>query len=76
MFNVKDLEDAAQAMQDLGTKFPKALKVTTAFAEYLIATTPPLPERPDGFIDGTVGRFDSTPIIIDDEINGLYEFVY
>ena len=76
MFNVKDLEDAAQAMKKLGTKFPKAVKVTTIFAEYLKAITPPLPEKPDGFINGIVGRWDSIPIEIDDEIDGLYEFVY
>ena len=76
MINVKDLEDAAQAMQKLGTKFPKAIKVTTAFAEYLKATTPPLPERPGNLANGIVGRFDGVPIEIDDEIDGPYEFVY
>ena len=76
MFNTKNLEDAAQAMQKLETKFPKVIKVTTAFADYLKATTLPLPERPNDLTDGWVGHWDGVPIEVDDEIDGLYEFVY
>ena len=54
----------------------KKIKVTTAFAEHLKATTPPLPERPSEFTNGYIGHWDAVPIEIDDEIDGLYEFVY
>ena len=76
MINVEDLEDVVQAMQKLRTEFPKKIKVTTAFAEYLKATTPPLPERPDKLLGGIIGHFPGVPIEIDDEIDGLYELVY
>lgn len=76
MINVEDLEDVVQAMQKLRTEFPKKIKVTTAFAEYLKATIPPFKEQPNKLTDGIVGYFPGVPIEIDEEIDGLYELVY
>lgn len=76
MFNVKDLEDAAQAMQKLGPKLPKGIKVTTQFADYLDANTPKLEDKLPDNHNGFIGRFDGLPVEIDDEIDGNYEIIY
>ena len=53
------------------------IKVTTEFANYLKQTIPTLPERPSKLPYGVVvGHFTGVPIEIDDEIDGLYEFVF
>lgn len=52
------------------------IKVTTEFAHYLKQTIPPLQEKPNRLTDGIVGHFTGVPIEIDDDIDGLYEFVY
>ena len=62
--------------KEINDNKPKKIKVTTAFAEYLKATTPLLPERPNKLTGGIIGHFPGTPIEIDDEIDGHYEFVY
>ena len=52
------------------------IKVTTEFAHYLKQTIPTLPKRPNRLPDGIVGHFTGVPIEIDDDIDGLYEFVF
>ena len=68
MFDVKDLEDVISAMQN--PKFPKKVKVTKQFWDYLESESGFKP--PEGYISYYMGL----PIEIDDEIDGFYEIVY
>lgn len=52
------------------------IKVTTEFAHYLKQTIPTLPENPNRLTNGPVGYFTGVPVEIDDDIDGLYEFVF
>ena len=70
------MENLAFNLAVLNATSVKKIKVTTAFADYLKATTPPLPERPNDLTNGLIGHWDGVPIEVDDEIDGLYEFVY
>lgn len=71
MFNVKELEDAIFAMQEL--KLPKGIKVTTPFWHYLESITPKYtPKLPKIYPAYYMGL----PIEIDDEIDGYYEIIY
>lgn len=74
MINVSDLHKLSLTMQDY--KLVKKIKVTTQFADYLDANIPKLEDKFPDNCNGFIGRFDGIPVEIDDEIDGLYEFVY
>lgn len=74
MINVSDLHKLSLTMQDY--KLVKKIKVTTQFADYLDANIPKLEDKFPDNCNGLIGQFDGIPVEIDDEIDGLYEFVY
>ena len=77
MINLEELNDIIYKMSDY--KPVKALKVTTRFFDHLDLMTklspyysaPPIKPRA-----GDPAYLQGVPVIIDDEINGFYEFVY
>jgi len=75
MFNVKELEDAIFAMQQL-SKLPKGTKVTRLFARYLTMLYPPIDIELLKVNYGFLGEYQGLPVFIDDEIEGYYEIIY
>lgn len=73
MFNVKDLEDAILTMQ--GPKLPKKIKVTSFFWNYLKYAESPFEIKCAKF-SAMFNDYRGLPVIIDDEIDGLYKFEY
>ena len=77
MINVEELNNIISQMQDY--KPIKAIKVTTRFFDYLELITklspyysaPPIKPRA-----GDPATLQGVPVIIDDEIDGLYKIVY
>ena len=77
MISIQELNDIISKMQDY--KPVKAIKVTTRFFDYLdlmtklssYYSTPPIKPRA-----GDPAYLQGVPVIIDNEINGFYEFVY
>lgn len=73
MFNIKDLEGAILAMQ--GPKFPKGIKVTTFFWNYLKNAETPFEIKRAEF-SAMFNGYMGLPVEIDDEIDGYYEIIY
>ena len=69
MITVKELQEMIQVMPTI--KLPKKLKVTTRFWRDFKSEFE-LDESRKGYIFSAYGF----PVEIDDEIDGLYEFVY
>lgn len=77
MINIKELNDIIYKMSE--HKPIKAIKVTTNFFDYLDLMTRLSPYYSAPHIKTRAGDpayLQGVPVIIDDEINGLYEFVY
>ena len=74
--NAETLNNIISEMQR--DKILKKIKVTTEFAYCLDKSIDPLPQyEPHKFYPGVPGwYYQGVPIEIDDEIDGLYEFVY
>lgn len=75
MINIEDFQELNHAM--ISNYQPvKKIKVTSDFAIALMKSAK-FEEKPSEFYSGGITcRFDGVPIEIDDEIDGLYEFVY
>ena len=73
--NVETLNHIISEMQSV--KMLKKIKVTTAFANYLDRILPPLPNyETNKFYAGMCCEYLGVPVEIDDDIDGLYEFVF
>ena len=71
MINIEELNAIVDKMSNY--KPAKTIKVTTAFALYIKHSDAfKTVNKPSGSIELLFGL----PVIIDDEIDGLYEFVY
>ena len=71
MINIEEVTHALHNYQPV-----KKIKVTKEFAVALMKSAK-LEEKPSEFYSGgIIGRYDMYLIEIDDEIDGLYEFVY
>ena len=74
-FNVETLNNIIAEMQNC--KILKKIKVTTKFAKYLDRMIEPLPHyEPNKFYPGMLCGYQGISVEIDDEIDGLYEFVF
>lgn len=74
MINIEDLQEVTFTLHNY--KPVKKIKVTKEFAIALMKNAN-FEEKPSEFYRGGItGRWDGIPIEIDDEIDGLYEFVY
>jgi hypothetical protein len=75
MINIEDLQEVTHALHNYQPV--KKIKVTKEFAIALMKSAK-FEEKPSEFYSGggITCRFDSVLIEIDDEIDGLYEFVY
>ena len=76
MINAETLNNIISEMQR--DKILKKIKVTTAFAYRLDRSIGPLPQyEPHKFYPGVHGwYYQGVPVEIDDDVDGLYEFIY
>ena len=75
MINIEDFQELSHAM--ISNYQPvKKIKVTSDFAIALMKHAKFEDKPKSSYSDGIIGRYDMCLIEIDDEIDGLYEFVY
>ena len=74
MINIEDLQEVTHALHNY--RPVKKIKVTSDFAVALMKHAKFEDKPKSSYGDGIIGRYDMCLIEIDDEIDGLYEFVY
>lgn len=74
MNNIEDLQEVTFSLHNY--KPVKKIKVTKEFAVALMKNAKFEDKPKPSYSGGTIGHFTGIPIEIDDEIDGLYEFVY
>ncbi len=74
MINIEDLQEVTLALHNYQPV--KKIKVTSDFAVALMKSAKFEDKPKSSYRDGIIGRYDMYLIEIDDEIDGLYEFVY
>lgn len=54
----------------------KLIKISSKYAQYLDSQPSPFVNKPSELPSGTIGRWDSCPIEVDDAIHGDFEIVW
>lgn len=75
MINIEDLQELNLAMMR-NYKHVKKIKATSEFAQALMKSCKFEEKSSQSYNSGYIARWDGIPVEIDDEIDGLYEFVY
>ena len=54
----------------------KLIKISSKYAQYLDSQPSPFVDKPSELPNGTIGRWDSCPIVVDDTIDRDFEIVW